>query len=202
MRRRPGARPVPARCLPAARGGVYAGFPGRQPRGNSGGLRSQHATTSEPAGLVPTLWFTGNAEEAVNYYVDLFPDSSIGHVMRYPETEADGLMDFQKPLAGQPLVIEFTLRGQPQVAVNGGPSASGPQSVSLQVDCADQEQIDRYWTALSAVPHEEGCGSCRDRFGMRWEIVPADMNQLLTIPGAYVRMLPMKKLDIGVLRGE
>lgn len=163
---------------------------------------SQHPTSTEPAGLVPNLWFTGNAEEAVNFYVDLFPDSSIGEIMRYPETAEDGLMDFQEPLAGQPLVIDFTLRGQQLVAVNGGPAASGPAVVSLQVDCADQEQIDRYWAALSAVPEDEGCGSCRDRFGVRWEIVPSNMAQLLTIPGAYVRMLPMKKLDIAGLRGE
>ncbi|WP_158595424.1 VOC family protein [Galactobacter caseinivorans] len=163
---------------------------------------SAHTSTTEPHGLVPNLWFNGNAEEVVDFYVDLFPDSTKGTVMPYPETEADGLLDFQKPLAGQPLVIEFTLRGQPMVAVNGGPAANGAQSISLQVDCADQAQIDRYWAALSAVPDEEGCGSCRDRFGVRWEIVPANINELLRIPGAYLRMLPMKKLDIEGLRGE
>jgi len=148
--------------------------------------------------IVPCLWFDHVAEEAVNFYVDLFPDSEILRIDRYPE---EGLLDFQKEFAGLPLSVEFTLRGQRFTAINAGSEFHFTEALSLVVECADQEEIDRYWAALSAVPESEQCGWCKDKYGLSWQIVPANMGELMASPGAYQRMMSMKKLDIEGLRG-
>lgn len=70
------------------------------------------------------------------------------------------------------------------------------ESVSFVVECANQAEIDRYWAALSAVPDAEACGWCKDKFGVSWQIVPANMNELMKQPDAFEHLMAMKKLEI------
>lgn len=149
--------------------------------------------------IVPSLWFDRVALEAVEFYVGLFPDSTIENIAYYPE---EGLPDFQKDFAGKPVSIDFTLKGQRFSATNAGPEFKFTEALSLVVNCADQAEIDRYWEALSTVPEAEACGWCKDQYGLSWQIVPENMGELMASPGAYERMMTMKKLDIAGLRGD
>jgi predicted 3-demethylubiquinone-9 3-methyltransferase (glyoxalase superfamily) len=146
--------------------------------------------------ITPNLWFDGNAQEAVEYYVSVFPSGKVIDTQYYPASEAEGLADFQKDLAGQPLAIEFELRGQRFVAINAGPEFHFTEAVSFQVDCKDQEEIDYYWSKLSAVPESEQCGWCKDKYGLSWQIVPENMDELMQRPGAFARLMQMHKLVI------
>jgi predicted 3-demethylubiquinone-9 3-methyltransferase (glyoxalase superfamily) len=146
--------------------------------------------------ITPNLWFDGNAKEAVEYYVAAFPGSKVTHTMYYPKSAEEGLADFQKDMAGKELVIEFELAGQHFTAINAGPELKFNESVSFAISCKDQEEIDYYWSKLSAVPESEQCGWCKDRFGLSWQVVPANMEELMKRPGAYAKMMKMKKLVI------
>jgi len=146
--------------------------------------------------IVPNLWCNGNADEAVDYYVSVFPNSSVLSKQRYPDTAEDGLADFQQELAGKTLAVEFELNGVRFTAINAGPEFSFSEAVSFAIECEDQDEIDHYWTALSKVPESEQCGWCKDQFGLSWQIVPKDMNGLLQRPGAYASMMQMKKIVI------
>ncbi|MBP9738470.1 VOC family protein [Candidatus Saccharibacteria bacterium] len=146
--------------------------------------------------ITPNLWFNGNAKEAVEFYVSVFPDSKILSTEYYPKTTDEGLADFQLGLAGEPLVIEFILSGQNYVAINAGPEFSFTEAVSFSVGCKDQEEIDYYWSKLSTVPEAEQCGWCKDQFGLSWQVVPENVEELMKKPGAYKNMMEMKKLVI------
>lgn len=143
--------------------------------------------------ITPNLWFDGNAREAVEYYVSVFPDSSISGGSKYP---TEGLLDFQKPLAGKDLTIEFVLAGQSFTAINAGPEFKFNESISFSISCKDQDEIDYFWSKLSAVPESEQCGWCKDKFGLSWQVVPANMGELMARPGAFEHMMQMKKLVI------
>ncbi len=146
--------------------------------------------------IVPNLWFDGNAQEAVDYYVSVFPDSRILSTEHYPQSEAEGLADFQKDMAGKVLAIEFELRGMHFTAINAGPEFKFNEAVSFAVSCKDQEEIDYYWEKLSRIPESEQCGWCKDQFGLSWQIIPENMDELMQRPGAFARMMEMKKLVI------
>lgn len=145
--------------------------------------------------IVPNLWFNGNAEEAVNYYVDTFENSNIVKTIYYP-TDPESLLEFQKDLAGKPLTIDFELNGQRFVAINAGPEFTFTEAVSFMVPCKDQEEIDHYWERLSAVPESEQCGWCKDKFGLSWQIVPGNFDEALKIPGNYEIMMNQHKIVI------
>lgn len=146
--------------------------------------------------ITPNLWFDGNAEEAIDYYLSVFPDSKILSVERYPETAEEGLADFQLELAGKVLTIEYELMGMQFVAINAGPEFTFSEAISFSVACEDQAEIDYYWEKLSAVPEAEQCGWCKDKFGLSWQIVPKNMGELMKRPQAYAKMMQMKKLVI------
>lgn len=146
--------------------------------------------------ITPNFWFDGNAKEAVDYYVSVFPDSKVVNTAYYPESTEEGLADFQKDMAGKPLAIEFELAGQRFMAINAGPEFKFNESVSFAVSCKDQAEIDYYWEKLSSVPESEQCGWCKDRYGLSWQIVPQNMGELMQRPGAYAHMMQMKKLVI------
>lgn len=146
--------------------------------------------------ITPNLWFNGNAKEAAEYYVSVFPNSGLTNIAYYPNSEAEGLADFQKDLAGKELVVDFTLDGQQFTAINAGPEFTFSEAVSFAVACKDQAEIDYYWEKLSSVPEAEQCGWCKDRFGLSWQIVPADMGKLMQRPNAYAKLMQMKKLVI------
>jgi predicted 3-demethylubiquinone-9 3-methyltransferase (glyoxalase superfamily) len=143
--------------------------------------------------ITPNLWFDGNAQEAVDFYVSVFPESKIVSTEYYPE---EGLADFQKPLAGKVLTIEFELSGNQFIAINAGPEFKFNESVSFSIPCEDQEEIDYYWEKLSSVPESEQCGWCKDKFGLSWQVVPKNMGELMQRPNAFAHMMQMKKLVI------
>lgn len=146
--------------------------------------------------IVPNLWFNGNAEEAVNYYVSVFPDGKIISTERYPATAEEGLADFQLDMAGKVLMIEFELFGTRFVAINAGPEFTFNESVSFMVPCKDQEEIDYYWSKLSSVPESEQCGWCKDKFGLSWQIVPENMGELMAKPDAFKILMNQHKIVI------
>lgn len=146
--------------------------------------------------ITPNLWFNGNAQEAVEYYVSIFPDSKIISTDYYPNSAEEGLADFQLNMAGKPLAIEFELNGLRFTAINAGPEFTFSEAISFTISCKDQEEIDYYWGKLSAVPESEQCGWCKDRFGLSWQVVPSDIAELMQRPNAYTNMMKMKKLVI------
>lgn len=300
--------------------------------------------------ITPNLWFDGNAQEAVDFYIAAFADGSISTTLHYPKTAEEGLADFQKDLAGEVLTIEFELGKQQFVAINAGSDFSfnpaisfmvnfdpsrddqarehiddlweklsdggealmplgeypyskrygwvkdkygltwqliltnpdgeprpfiipslmfghgaqnqaktaidyyvsvfseagqeaklgmaspygqdtGPakadslmfadfnlagqwfaamdsgveqnftfnEAVSLAITCKDQAEIDYYWSKLSASPKDEQCGWCKDKFGVSWQVVPENVNELLQKPGSFANMMQMHKIVIADL---
>ena len=147
-------------------------------------------------GIVPNLWFDGNAKEAVDFYLEVFKDGKKLSTSYYPKTEEEGLADFQADLAGKELTVEFELRGLRFVAINAGPEFKFNESVSFSVACEDQAEIDYFWEKLSSVPEAEQCGWCKDKYGLSWQIVPKNVEELLKRPDAFVHMMGMKKLII------
>jgi predicted 3-demethylubiquinone-9 3-methyltransferase (glyoxalase superfamily) len=146
--------------------------------------------------IVANLWFNGNAEEAVDFYLSVFPEAKVLSKTYYPKTMDEGLADFQAGLAGKVLTVEFELFGQHFTAINAGPEFSFTEAVSFAVMCKDQAEIDYYWEKLSAHPESEQCGWCKDKFGLSWQIVPENIEELMKKPSAFATMMPMKKLII------
>ncbi len=144
----------------------------------------------------PCLVFVDRAEEAINLYVSIFPNSKVVSVQRY---EQDG-----GPIAkGKVLGAEFVLDGREFTAFDGGSTFKFSEDLSLMVNCDTQEQVDRYWSGLIEGGGEEGqCGWLKDRFGVSWQIVPNVLGRLLSdarsgnSAAALQAMLKMKKLDI------
>ena len=147
-------------------------------------------------GITPNLWFDGNAKEAVDFYLEVFKDGKKLSTSYYPKTKEEGLADFQMDLAGKELTIGFELRGMQFLAINADSTFKFNESVSFAVECEDQAEIDYFWEKLSSVPESEQCGWCKDRFGLSWQIVPKNVEDLLQRPGAFARMMEMKKLVI------
>ena len=148
--------------------------------------------------ITPFLWYDTEAEEAATLYTSLFPNSTILAVNRYgaagPGPE------------GSVMTVSFELDGQRCVALNGGPAHPFTEAVSFVVDCTTQEEVDRYWDALTEAGGEESmCGWLRDRFGLSWQIVPSRLPELLSDPDGekaqrvMQAMLQMKKIDIAGL---
>ena len=146
--------------------------------------------------ITPNLWFNGNAKEAVEFYLSVFSDSKLLQTIHYPASKEEGLADFQLNMAGQPLAIDFELQGQKFTAINAGPEFTFSEAISFAVTCKDQAEIDYYWGKLSSVPEAEQCGWCKDKFGLSWQIVPENMDELMQHPDAYAHMMHMKKLVI------
>jgi len=146
--------------------------------------------------ITPALWFDGNANEAVAYYLSVFPDSKVVSTAYYPSSANEGLADFQEGMAGKELAIEFELSGQRFTAINAGPEFKFNEAISFAIACENQNEIDYYWEKLSSVPEAEQCGWCKDRFGLSWQVVPKHMDELMQRPNAYAHMMQMKKLVI------
>lgn len=146
--------------------------------------------------IVPNLWFNGNAKEAADFYVSVFPDGAIISTEYYPQTAEEGLADFQEHLAGKVLTVEFEIMGMRFIAINAGPEFTFNESVSFMVPCKDQAEIDYYWSKLSSVPGAEQCGWCKDRYGLSWQVVPDTMDELMKRPGAFKTLMGQKKIVI------
>lgn len=145
--------------------------------------------------LMPAFLFGGAAQnrahEAIDYYTSVLPGAKIGTVVDYPEQTGPAT-------PGAVMFADFTLGDQWFVAMDSGSPASDDftPGFSLSIDCADQAEIDRLWDALSSVPEAAQCGWCVDRFGVSWQVVPENMDELMKAPGAFGAMLEMKKLVI------
>lgn len=146
--------------------------------------------------ITPNLWFNGNAKEAAEFYVSVFPDGKIISTEYYPESSEEGLADFQRDMAGKVLTVEYEILGMRFVAINAGPEFTFNESVSFSVPCKDQEEIDYYWSKLSSVPESEQCGWCKDQFGLSWQIVPENMQELMKRPGAFKTLMNQHKIVI------
>lgn len=149
--------------------------------------------------ITPCLWFAEDAEEAVNFYVTLLPGSRIDAVFRSPADSPSGP-------AGSVLTVEFTLNGNPFLALNGGESVPYTHALSLQVHTRDQAETDRIWAAiLEHGGSEVQCGWIKDRWGLSWQIVPLRLAELLqdSDPArarrAMQAMMKMVKIDIAQL---
>lgn len=149
--------------------------------------------------ITPTLWFDGNAEEAAEFYVGLFPDSRIDTVHRSPADYPSGGKD-------EVLLVQFTLAGRSFTGLNGGPMFQFTEAVSFDIDCEDQAEVDHYWERLTAGGGSPSqCGWCKDRFGLSWQVVPRRLRELLGSPDraaaerAMQAMLTMSKLDVAAL---
>lgn len=148
--------------------------------------------------ITPFLWFNDNAEEAVQFYLAVFPNSKVTAVARYGEAGPGP--------QGAVMTVAFQLDGQDFVALNGGPSFQFTPAVSFVVNCTTQAEIDDYWEKLSAGGQVQQCGWLTDRFGVCWQVVPTILGEMVADPdpaksGRVMRaMLPMVKLDLAALR--
>lgn len=150
--------------------------------------------------ITPNLWFNGNAEEAINFYLSVFPDSKIITKSYYP---TEGLLDFQVPFAGQVLAIYFELMGQEFAAINAGNEFSFNEAVSFNIACKDQEEIDYYWDALTKNGGQESvCGWCKDKYGLSWQVNPENIEDMMLKPKAWEKLLSMTKIDIKALMAD
>lgn len=148
--------------------------------------------------ITPCLWFDGQAEQAANFYVSLFPDSRIDRINRAPA-------DYPSGKAGDVLTVEFTLDGRGFTSLNGGAYFTFNEAVSFQISCHDQAEADRLTKALSAHPEAEQCGWVKDKYGLSWQIVPERLMQLMADPDpgrakrAMEAMMEMKRIDIAAI---
>jgi predicted 3-demethylubiquinone-9 3-methyltransferase (glyoxalase superfamily) len=149
--------------------------------------------------VTPCLWFDTQAEEAANFYTSLFPNSKILAVSRYGEAGP-------RP-AGMVMTVQFQLEGQEFTALNGGPDFTFNEAVSFQINCESQEEVDRYWDALCENGGQPGpCGWLKDKYGVSWQVVPTELDRLISDPDpqrsqrAMKAMLQMGKIDIAALR--
>lgn len=151
------------------------------------------------AKITPHLWFAEGADEAAAFYASIFPDSRVDRVTPLSADTPSGP-------AGSVKVVEFTLCGQPFMAISAGPLDPFNHAVSFIVNCDDQAEIDHYWQALGDGGQIEQCGWLRDHYGLCWQIVPAVLGEMMTDPdrtrAARVAqaMLQMVKLDIAGLK--
>ncbi len=144
--------------------------------------------------ITPNLWFKGNAEEAVAFYLSVFPEGKIITKSYYP---TEGLLDFQKEFAGKVLAIYFELLGEEFVAINAGPEFTFTEAVSFNISCKDQDEIDYYWEKLTAHGGSESvCGWCKDKYGLSWQVNPENIEKMMLKPGAWEKLLGMKKIII------
>ncbi|MGY1618088.1 VOC family protein [Geodermatophilus sp. SYSU D00691] len=144
------------------------------------------------------LWFDTEAEEAAQFYTSVWPDAELLGTVRY------GAEDPQRE--GQALTVSFRLGDTEYVGLNGGPQGwSFDESISFQILCADQDEVDHYWTRLTDGGEEAPCGWLKDRFGVSWQVVPIRLIELQNDPDperrqrAVQAMFTMKKIDIAEL---
>ena len=143
--------------------------------------------------ITPCLWFDNNLEEATEFYIKVFPNSSVLSLSRMPD--------------GSALVADFDLDGHKFQALNGGPMfAKFTEAISFSISCADQAEVDYYWEALIDGGGEESmCGWLKDRFGLSWQVVPTRLVELLGDPdparaaAASAAMMQMRKIVVADL---
>jgi predicted 3-demethylubiquinone-9 3-methyltransferase (glyoxalase superfamily) len=146
--------------------------------------------------ILPMLWFDGQAEEAARFYVSIFPNSKILEISKYG--------DFGHGQKGSVMTVAFRLGDQELVALNGGPQFKFTEAISLVIEVETQEEVDRYWSALTANGGQEGvCGWLKDRYGLSWQVVPSAAIRNLSVTDqkktdrVMAAVVQMKKFDVG-----
>lgn len=150
--------------------------------------------------IVPHLWYAREAEEAARFYAGIFPDSHVDRVTALPADSSVGP-------AGSVVIVDFTLLGQTFMAMNAGPNDPFNEAISFRVNCKSQQEIDAYWNALLEHGGKPGgCGWIADRYGVRWQIVPGALAEMMNDPDrakaerVAVEMLKQVKFDIAKLK--
>lgn len=141
--------------------------------------------------ITPFLWFNDNAEEAAAFYLSVFPEAK-----KLDELRSSGVGPWP---AGELATITIELMGQPVTFLNGGPAHPLTEAFSFSVACKDQAEIDYYWENLSEGGSEIACGWLKDKFGLCWQIVPANIGRLVAHPKAMQAMMEMVKFDVAKL---
>jgi len=125
--------------------------------------------------ITPCLWFDDKAEEAAKFYVSIFKHAKLGHTTRYGEAGAK--------VSGRPkgsvMTVTFEIEGQEFVALNGGPIFKFTEAVSFMVKCNSQAEIDEMWSKLSEGGEEGPCGWLKDKYGLSWQIVVPEWDEML-----------------------
>ncbi|MBF0292404.1 MAG: VOC family protein [Nitrospinae bacterium] len=152
--------------------------------------------------IVPCLWFKGNAEEAVNFYASIFKDSKVVSMSRYGESGSK----VSKMPKGSVMTISFQLNGQEFLAMNSEPDFPFTPAISFMVHCQTQAEVDYYWDKLADGGEYQQCGWLTDKFGLFWQIVPVEIEKILSgdNPAKSDKMmnalLKMERLDIAELK--
>lgn len=152
--------------------------------------------------IAPCLWFDTEAEEAANFYTSIFENSRIKQVSRYGSAGQE--VHGKEP--GSVMVVEFEIEGQTFTALNGGPHFKFNEAVSFQVMCDTQDEIDRFWSALSCGGQEGQCGWLKDKYGLSWQVVPSALPQMIAqARGAKLdqmmdAIMKMKKFELDTLK--
>jgi predicted 3-demethylubiquinone-9 3-methyltransferase (glyoxalase superfamily) len=160
--------------------------------------RLDESTKARPQKITTFLWFDGNAEEAVNFYISVFKNSKILKTVHYGDAG---------PLPkGTIMTIEFELDGEQFTALNGGPEFKFNESISLLVHCKTQQEVDYFWEKLSEGGQEVECGWLKDKFGLAWQVVPDVLFELVSDEDpqksdrVMKALMQMVKLDIEGLK--
>ncbi len=152
--------------------------------------------------LLITLWFDDQAQEAANFYVSLFEDSKIKNVTHYGKAG----QEITKKEPGSVMTVSFQLNGQDFMALNGGPEFKFTEAISILVNCKDQDEIDRLWTAFTKEGQPGPCGWLKDKYGVSWQIVPKELGEMINDPDpakserVMAAMLKMGKIEVDKLR--
>jgi len=147
--------------------------------------------------VTPFLWFDDGAEEAIALYTSLIPGSEVVSISHYP----DGVPQ----MSGKVMHAHFRLAGSDYFAMDAGPRFPFTEAISLYVACADQAEVDRYWSALTEGGEEQPCGWLKDRWGLSWQIIPDRLMELIRDPDpershrAVQAMLQMHRIDIAAV---
>jgi predicted 3-demethylubiquinone-9 3-methyltransferase (glyoxalase superfamily) len=140
--------------------------------------------------ITPFLWFDGQAEEAMNFYVSIFKNSKIGKVSRYGDAGPGP--------KGSVMSATFELDGQEFYALNGGPHFKFTPAISFFIHCETQQEVDDFWDKLSAGGRKDRCGWLQDKFGLSWQVIPSALGKMLgdKDPEKSKRvMMAMMKMD-------
>ncbi|MBC7707607.1 VOC family protein [Polaromonas sp.] len=154
--------------------------------------------------ITPFIWFQGNAEAAMNYYIETFPNSQIDHIERYA---GDQGIPGEAELQGKVLTGVFKLNNQPFMCLDGGVQFQLTGAISFLIEFETQEELDSVWNRLLDGGTPQQCGWITDKFGVTWQITPNALGRMMSDPNATSEqkqalmqaMMPMEKLEISVL---
>jgi predicted 3-demethylubiquinone-9 3-methyltransferase (glyoxalase superfamily) len=153
--------------------------------------------------ITTNFWFDTQAEEAARFYCDIFKESEIAGITRYGKEgyEIHGMAE------GTVMTVDFQLEGQHFVALNGGPAFKFNEAISFIVHCETQEEVDYFWEKLGegGDPEAQQCGWLKDKYGVSWQIIPTQLDELFANPDPEIAervmkaFLAMKKIDIEMI---